>query len=105
MNPHGLHYMDLQQPVRAPQRAIPQLPSWMLALLALLVLAVQLLFTMIPLQAAVTVTPVRRGEAQAFEIPPISAEDARIEGFRAGVATATEEGCPLRLAQPIAMGR
>jgi hypothetical protein len=103
MSDHRLHYMDLQgAPARAQKEEAPQPPTWMLVVLALLVLAVQLLFAIFPPLPTVVVTPVRTPEAQAFEIPPVTPEEARIEGFRAGMATAAENGCAVYLTPPIA---
>lgn len=50
--------------------------------------------------------PVRTQIIEVFALPPANIEEARIEGFRAGLATAYAEGCPATaLTHPIAAGQ
>jgi hypothetical protein len=44
---------------------------------------------------------VRSPVVEQYELPPIEVEDARIEGFRAGFATAMQQGCTVTLTNPI----
>jgi len=102
----GLDPQDLIQPFRAEAPAAApgahrHAPDWILVALALALLAVQVLAHFFP-QKSDTVTPVRSPVVQTYELPPVAVEDARIEGFRAGFASAQEQGCSAALSQPIA---
>lgn len=49
------------------------------------------------------ITPVRTPEIVHYELPPLEVQEARVDGFRAGYATAMEQqGCTPTLTQPIA---
>lgn len=93
MSDHRRHYLDLNGPAASrPSGAERHAPSWLLALLAMALLLTHVLAALWPKSDPV-VTPVRTPVVMAYELPALSVEDARIEGFRAGYAAATEQGC------------
>lgn len=109
MSAHRRHYLDLNLGPEADPRhvgdaggAARYAPSWLLVVLALALLLVQLAALLWWPQPDQVVTPVRIPVRQTYELPDVSVEDARVEGFRAGYAAATEQGChaPM-LATPI----
>lgn len=49
------------------------------------------------------ITPVRSPEIVHYQLPPMQVVDARIEGFRAGMAEGlAQQGCMVQLSAPIA---
>jgi hypothetical protein len=75
--------------------------------LAIALLVISLLSTVTAIHFRATassepvVTPVRSPVVEHYELPPIEVDEARIEGFRAGYATAIQQGCTVRLTNPI----
>lgn len=119
MSPHRLHYLQLNpdegmvhlldhslRPATRQRRAGVDMGA--VIILALMVfftilLGVYTIAQALAEKSQATALPVRTPVVQVFELPPISVDEARIEGFRAGMATAAEEGCSARaLSQPIA---
>lgn len=109
MTTHRLLYLDLNPPqADAPPPAdFGKVITRGLLLFFAVVLTFSGLAALSARQNAVVVTPVRAGEIERIELPPLqSVEDARIEGFRAGLAQGIEQGCsPTALTTPIATDR
>lgn len=105
MNPHRRHYFDLNPPpfsalpAVAARLRIGALPAWLLVALLALVLAAIQVVVLHRAEPAVVVTPIR--EPEILHYPLQWMEDARSEGFRAGVRAATEGGCVPRLSAPL----
>jgi hypothetical protein len=105
MSPHALPYSRLNP--SAPARLRRRLPSFVtiVALLVLLPLMVAngWFIAAALLQSDAQVTPVRGSEIHATDLGQLQAV-ARIDGYRAGVAAATESGCArtMVLSEPIA---
>lgn len=102
MSAHRQHYIELNTPVPTNPRPIQQarypepeenLTPGMVLLLAVFCLAVIGIFHLV--QTAL--------EPQDLPVPLQTLQDARIEGFRAGLATAGENGCSAlpHLSQPL----
>jgi hypothetical protein len=102
MKDHRLLYLDLQPaPVTDLHKVGPRLgrcmPDWVLVAFALALLAVELFRPALPPGTPAAST------APAFETRTHAIEEARIEGFRAGINAAGEAGCTATpaLSQPI----
>lgn len=103
MTTHRLLYLDLNPTDRrAPAPDIGKVITRALLVFFGLIFAVSTL-SWLARQGSPLVTPVRAGEIERIEIPPLqSVEDARVDGFRAGFAQGVEQGCsPTALTAPL----
>ncbi|MCC2673073.1 MAG: hypothetical protein K0R58_20 [Ramlibacter sp.] len=102
MNPHRRHYLDLNPPPGSWFDTIGKLgaaryvPDWILVVLAIALLAAHwVASSTAPDPAATIVTPIRTPVVEHYTLPSLDVAEARIEGFRAGVAAAGEQCTPL----------
>lgn len=114
MNPHRLHTFDIARVSSHPQPVEPiRSEDVALGLAAVLtIVIVVMLFVDLMAQyalhrASVVSTPVRAATIVAAPLPPLPDEhtlaEARVEGYRAGMAAGIEQGCTApRLSMPIA---
>jgi hypothetical protein len=106
MNPHRQHYFDANRP-RRPLQPEPRINPGALigigviAAVAMVASLAQLIG--VPTADDAVVTPVRSPVVLQYSLPSLTVEEARTEGFRAGVQSAQEQAaCGAPLSSPIA---
>lgn len=97
MNAHRQHYFEANAAAASAAVAVPDPRGIFAVVLVVALLAAFGLYSLVELSLkppAIT-APMRTPHAEAFNLVPLdhAVQEARIEGFRAGVSTATEEGC------------
>lgn len=114
MNPHRLHTLDIPaqlhrrlHPVTAFTPEDPSAERFPVSTAVLVFLVVTVAawlgaYLLVLEQRDTQTRAERAATTDVYELPPITVEAARIEGFRAGMATAAAEGCPATtLSQPL----